>query len=521
MAVVLMFFNLISCKNENDYFSGNERGSFRWVGGTIDSATTTWNISCDSSCQNCTAIGFYQGENDTFNLDKTKYSKVYDYCKSIPYSSGQIDTTSKEPIPTGKVSFSASSGTRFGFDEWKSNGIQRTPNINYISVAIGDSTEFNLNIKIDGAFDTILAILTDSAKNNLSFDKTSNLYQKKLNPGDNIVKIYAKNNASNGSESEIDVVAYTDPSKKDTLAGNVFGNEDRLRVISYNKRLINNVNMYRIGYTDYNPDTSSWNTYFNKYLKQAVVNMNGFNKIRIGFNNIDTNSNSIMDWIHYADYLQAPDGWLAKDEYCGMLFLTGNYNEGCSAGLNQSIFIVKGKIRHHFIMVKDPEKYNNEYRYLYILGGRDLSPGTIMTIGKYDDSTSYEKIEVLSNISDSSNGDKILIGLLSDIDKGLQKTHRASYMETIFSDSIFGGVTANNCSCMNDNSQEKTITHEFCHQDSSGSLFDIDTTKDIDNLMYYAQEDQRNKLRYRALPVIPNSLKITTQQQWNYLHKIR
>lgn len=512
---ILVFAILIinNCKDDDN------RGEFSWKG-KIEGHIGDFTIKCDDGCERCSTT-LYEGAGiyKEYILSKTDYNEIYEKCANLPPSGNNVSDT-KNVTPTGKVAFLRSLNMEYGFDNWTNENT--TDKASYISVAAGCSTAFNINVggnMLSAKYDAIKAVIPDAAKNKIYFNRITAMDTISLHDSINKVWIYARSDAPVGNPVYVNVYGIDDPSSPACIAGNCNQADDVLKIVVYNEIVYDSVYLYLVGNTVFNPSIPVWNFRFNSLLKQAVLKMDGYKKVNFPMADIDVNGNSIFDWIQFANLLEAPPGWLERDEYYRLMFYSDNADQGCEKDERNAIFIPQGRVRQHYIMVNDPGLYNGEYRYLYLYGGRYISPGSVLKIGRYGAPTIYEEIEALALISTSPSADVVLIGLLGDIDKGLQYEHKAAFMETVFSDSLSAGITYSSCSCLSDQPKDVTLVHEFLHQNKSGGLLDVDTIIHNDNIMYGYSTNGRAYLRYRAVPVIQELGSPGTQEQWNVLHQ--
>lgn len=240
------------CPGGRSAFKGDERGDFKW-NSIIRNRKAIWNVHCDGECANCIAEDtsfkwkcVYDSLTDTticnwepnyysILLDKNIYDKVYAYCRGLPYVPTDIDTSSHQIFPTGKVIFERDLEILYWFDDWRTRVDGRFSKISYVSVPEDSSTAFTIYIgdNLLDAFDSVVTLIHSNDINKLSFDTAGTTNRIKLSEGYNSIQVYPLADAAKGDSVEIYVHGYYDLSDTVCLAGDCYGSEDRLKVIMF------------------------------------------------------------------------------------------------------------------------------------------------------------------------------------------------------------------------------------------------------------------------------------------------
>jgi hypothetical protein len=257
------------------------------------------------------------------------HATVFEYCinNTKPYSKPsitQVDTNRKTIIPTGKLVFSESPLSTYGFDDWHAASVEKNgtiDKISYLSIAAGCSTfvDIKLNGNLRTAYSKIIATLPTAYSDGISFSSTKTIDTLLLTDTINRVPIYAKTNALTDKPISLNVYGVYDPAKPACLAGDCYGSEDNLKIVVYNETVCTTCKLYLVNNTIFNPTNQAWKTGFNNIIKQAVIKMS--DPIKIPSTNMvwDKNKNKIID-MFISTYNIPDDSIRDYDEYFELLF---------------------------------------------------------------------------------------------------------------------------------------------------------------------------------------------------------
>lgn len=510
LLVSIILCSLFGCKGGG---AGTDRGHFSWTG-TIEKVDITWYISCDSTCDNCTAKGTYHHdsiiENLSYTLAKSTYGPIYDYCNNStrPYTPPN-PPTNDSVVPTGKVSFSAAAGTKFGFDGWiEANAVKK---INYLSIAAGCSTFVTVNLSgnLSTAYGKVIAVLPTASADGVSFTNigttdTLVLTDSANTDSVNNVPIYAKTNATLKTPIKMNIYGIDDPAKPVCLAGGSLVSEDRLEIVVYNEKIYDKCKLYLVNSPVSTPDTSLWKSGFNTILKQAVLKCTAPTVVRSIDMTWDKNGNGVLD--HFVKYTGAPE---EKYEFTKLLATIDQYDK-CYVNSDQATIVVKYPIRTHWVIANDvlagaTTIFLNTVEGIVV--NKDQYVGPWLNIG----GDKYEWVRIISK--DTTNNSIKICKDAAHPSEGLQYNH--SKYETFWNEHEDLGFTIGSCSFVEDNQDIMTYIHEFLHQDNTGSLADLDPAES-DNIMFPAQVGRLDtKLKYRDIKTFTQGV----QGQWGLLQK--
>ena len=475
------------------------RGSFLWEGWIGSSYHSQWEIRCDTLCSACVAID----DDDRIPLSRGKYGKIYEKCLGLPKSLGHVDTTEKEVIPLGKVTFSKSSGTKFGFDAWRIGSVTRSPEESYVSVAVEDSTAFNVDLSgnIASSYTRVVAVLPVAAYGKISFNRTEFVDTLMLDSGSNMVKIYA-NSGNNGDEYCINVYGINDPRNSVCLAGDCYGAEDRLKVVVYKKKIYNNLVLYRVNTPPFDPDTNQWKNEFNKIIKQGVIEVDSFKKLPYSDLSWDKNENGLLD-------IFVAENDIPADKY-ETYYLLDALEElgGCASNESSAILVIKGELHSHWVITENVTTGDSVIKLNTIdmlFEGNKITLGPWLGIGSGANEDLYIKrtSESDTTIVVSQDTAGIIMGVRGDHDR-----HESFWKEYV------NGFTLASCSFIKGDPDYQTIVHETLHQVLFGHLFDLDEYPE--NLMHgYKSSSTGSELWFRKITNVFG----LPEWQWSMLHK--
>jgi hypothetical protein len=159
---------------------------------------------CNDECTRCIAIRNHGTANaDTIECDP--YITYTGYLDGYAFAKCRRDTMPPGGYvfrDTGRISlefvrFLKNTGTKYGFDDWKDKGKNYRDNITYISLAIGDSTSFKIDLRYNYLFPKYLAII--KGNRNVFFDKACTTTVKEIKEGANDLTIYTPSTISEGT----------------------------------------------------------------------------------------------------------------------------------------------------------------------------------------------------------------------------------------------------------------------------------------------------------------------------------
>lgn len=516
--LIVAGLSLLMC--DDDAYDREDVIAFNW---TAPGDNKIYKVVCDTLCEKCE--GYSQDGITRLVPLFPSNSPVYAKCRSEK----ETDTTGPaERVSMVYVSFLACIGdsNRFGFDEWQSTITEYSPEISYISVKTNDSTSFKINIKFSyKAYYRYFAEICDDINNSLSFNSNTRVTTYTIDSGLNILNLYSLNNITGEYRIEVNGVSLSGDTT--LLAGDILS-DDELHVIVYNEKLHTNNNLYLVNNPSFRPPADRWVEEFNRVLKQAVVKIDTPIIDSISTYTWDANGNHIVDYPSGVDLLRERDmgnGIIFNE--LGLLLLECPPFEECEMNSNSSNFIIKGRIRYHYILTADADSGDTIITIENVAG---IWENEILKIGPYNSPDSIDTLIVGQILS--SNSIKVYDArppIPGQPRNGLKRNFRNADAITLYNDQLAAGITpplmATNdecisCSFVSDNYQYQTHIHEFLHQAIAGLLEHVgdyaDNRMEKDNIMYYSSSRNDTKLRHRLLGNRdPNSV---SQQQWRQMH---
>lgn len=477
-----------------DKFSGSNRGQFEWKG-SYKTNHGLRTVNCNSTCTACSTI--YKGVKEL--IDTSSYKQVYEYCKNhtryTPPNNDQVDTTITNVKPTGKLVFDSAATTVYGFDSWRDAKVKNDADkINYVSVEAGCSTFVKIILPEDmfSAYWKIFAKLPSAFSNGVSFTNVGTSDSLLLTDTVTYVPIYAKTTAIRNTPISMEVIGIDDPAQPVTLAGNKYGNEDKLEIIIFDNKKYDRTKckVYLVNSPTFNPDSATWSNGFNQIIKQGVINMDGLEIMIVNDWSWDLNGNKSLD--DFVSYDSVPVEYI---EYFELLEAIGEYDDGCDINEYSATIVLNDKIKSHYLLMENIAPGSTLVRFNTVKG---LEIGKDYYLGPWlGGSGNYEWVTI-------THIDTILNCISVD---SIQFNHNVE--ESIYIEDYVKGFAYKSCSCVGNSIDYKIYVHEFLHHYIVGALSDVE---DDGNIMNYYYHYIGNLMRYRTL----NSFN-GPENQWSQL----
>jgi hypothetical protein len=525
---ILLIVFTIACDEESGV--KETKGNFKVKG----SWQEPWDIHCNDQCTRCQAI-YTPGINDptratvidcdpTITLDGFIQTLAYEKCKNGGLPDGGYIFDDSLNTSLSYIRFLKTTGTKYGFDDWKDNGKSYRDKITYTSIAVGDSTTFNIDVRYGLTYHKYVAVINNSS--NLFFDKALTMKAKEIMDGENVTTIYSSTSGGVGT-ANVQVIGISKGGDSSCLAGDFFDCEDAeddLEVHIYNEKTISGHKLYMVNNPAWKPTASEWKQQFNTVLKQAVAKLDTTNVVNLSQLDWDVNSNGIAD---------LPVGFaLTQDQKMGGIAIVNELGsildlfpfEYCRSNLSSANFILKGGIRMHYILTADAHIGDTILTFHTTAGlseDRFTTPGTLLHFGPFY--TPNDTVLLLVTKVIDKNKIQIL-NMTSGAPKGLTKDYLFSNGITAYTDKLGAGITPTlnkadkdcaSCSFVSDSYTFQTNIHEFLHQAYAGHLKHVGTApgEEKDNIMYFESNRTDTKLRFRSLDTPDGNDPL--QKQWD------
>ncbi|MBD3321166.1 MAG: hypothetical protein GF350_08745 [Chitinivibrionales bacterium] len=387
----------------------------------------------------------------------------------------------------------------YGFDAYRDDaGNPKYPvPQSYISLKIGGFTSFKVAVRSDFSekYEEIYAKIKGGT--GISFKPNQDAYESSaLSVGDNNLIIFEKAGFENNYEIEI-------WGRTGTLEGAIISatsSEKPLAVYVHEEKNYFSYQIYNVNSAVVDEQLLKEN--INDIIKQGVIRINDFNKTNVTDDSWDKNDNGTFD--HFKKYQGVNPIYI---ELFDLLTQVGEFPLGCYENEKNSLFILDGKIRTHWVLTEDANVGDTK---IYLNSLDEICTNCEIEIGPWFGQSGIKELVYVWDYDESD----MSITVSKDIHnstEGIEYEHFKD--ESFWFENEDIGFTFFSCSIVENAQPGKVHAHEFLHQDLVGALNHVE---DKDNIMFpYSKQMTDTRLRHRPINLYESGV----EQQWEKLKR--